>query len=80
MKFLRQACLPTLLFGSELFTLTSSQLLKLERCQSWFLRIIFYAPKFAPRVLLLKLSNLNSVEAEVDIKKPLIFGSAHYAG
>ena len=79
-KFWRQACLPALLFGSELFTLTSSQLLKLERCQSWFLRIIFYAPKFAPRVLLLKLSNLNSVEAEVDIKKTLIFGSAHYAG
>ena len=40
-KFWRQACLPTLLFGSELFTLTSSQLLQLERCQSWFLRIIF---------------------------------------
>ena len=67
-KFWRQACLPALLFGSELFTLTSSQLLKLERCQSWFLRILFYAPKFAPRVLLLKLSNLKSVEAEVDIK------------
>ena len=73
-KFWRQACLPALLFGSELFTLTSSQLLKLERCQSWFLRIIFYAPKFAPRVLLLKLSSLNSVEAEVDIKKLLFLG------
>ena len=73
-KFWRQACLPALLFGSELFTLTSSQLLKLERCQSWFLRIIFYAPKFAPCVLLLKLSNLNSVEAEVDINKLLFLG------
>ena len=61
-------------FVLSYFTLTSSQLLKLERCQSWFLRIIFYAPKFAPRVLLLKLSNLNSVEAEVDIKKTLILG------
>ena len=79
-KFWRHACLPALLFGSELFTLTSRQLLQLERCQSWFLRIIFYAPKFAPCVLLLQLSNLNSVEAEVDIKKTLIFGSAHYAG
>ena len=73
-KFWRQACLPALLFGSELFTLTSSQLLQLERCQSWFLRITFYAPKFVPRVLLLKLSNLNSVEAEGDIKKLLFLG------
>ena len=38
------------------------------------MRIIFYSPKFAPRVLLLKLSNLNSVEAEVDIKKLLFLG------
>ena len=73
-KFWRQACLPALLFGSELFILTSSHLLQLERCQSWFLRIIFYAPKFVPRVLFLKLSNLNLVEAEVDIKKLLFLG------
>ena len=33
-KFWRQACLPAPLFGSELFTLTSSQLLQLEHCQS----------------------------------------------
>ena len=38
------------------------------------MRIIFYAPKFAPRVLLLKLFNLNSVEAEVDIRKLLFLG------
>ena len=35
-KFWRQACLPSLLFGSELFSLTPSLLLKLERCQLWF--------------------------------------------
>ena len=35
-KFWRQACLPSLLFGAELFTLTPGLLLKLERCQSWF--------------------------------------------
>ena len=38
------------------------------------MRLIFYAPKFAPRVLLLKLFNLNSVEAEVDIRKLLFLG------
>ena len=37
-KFWRQACLPSLLFDAELFTLTPSLLLELERCQSWFLK------------------------------------------
>ena len=46
-KFWRQACLPSLLFGSELFSLTPSLLLKLERCQLWFLKNIFYLPSFA---------------------------------
>ena len=31
-KFWRQACLPSLLFGTELFTLNACQLTKLERC------------------------------------------------
>ena len=34
-KFWRQACLPSLLFGAELFTFTPGLLLKLERCQSY---------------------------------------------
>ena len=41
-KFLWQACLPTLLYCSELFTLTPSLLENLERCQPWFIRNIFY--------------------------------------
>ena len=40
-KFWGQACLPSLLFGAELFTLTPSLLLGLERCQSWFLKKLF---------------------------------------
>ena len=31
-KFWRQACLPSLLFGIELFSLNANQLIKLERC------------------------------------------------
>ena len=73
-KFWRQACLPSLLFGAELFTLTPSLLLKLERCQSWFLKKLFYVPDFAPpppppRALLLRLTDLNSIEAEIDMRK-----------
>ena len=48
-KFWRQACLPTLLYGTELFTLTPSLLTKLERYKRWFLKNIFYVPKFAPQ-------------------------------
>ena len=73
-KFWRQACLPTLLYGTELFTLTPSLLTKLERCQQWFLKNIFYVPKFAPRLLLLRLSGLNSVESEISIRKLLLLG------
>ena len=73
-KFWRQACLPSLLFGTELFTLNASQLTKLERCQQWFLKTIFYVPNFAPNSLLLKLSGLNSVESEIDFKKLMFLG------
>ena len=65
-KFWRQACLPSSLFATELFTLTDSQLTKLECCQQWFLKNIFYAPNFAPNSLLLKLSGLNSIKSEID--------------
>ena len=40
-KFWKQVCLPTLLFGAELFSITTSQLSKLERCQQWFLKNCF---------------------------------------
>ena len=73
-KFWRQACLPTLLYGAELFTLTPTLLSRLERCQSWFLKNIFYVPKFAPGPLLLALSCLNSVESEIATRKLLLLG------
>ena len=72
-KFWRQACLPTLLYGAELFTVTPTLLLRLERCQSWFLQNIFYVPKFAPGPLLLALLCLNSVESEIATRKLLLF-------
>ena len=47
-KFWRQACLPSLLFGAELFTITPSLLLELERCHSWFLKELFLCGRFCP--------------------------------
>ena len=73
-KFWRQACLPSLLFGSELFTVTPNLLHKLERCQMWFLKIIFFVPKFAPNLLILQLAGLISIESEIDIRKLLFLG------
>ena len=73
-KFWWQACLLTLLYGSELVTLTPSILEKLEWCQLWFIRNIFYVPKFILKQLLLKLSRLNSIEPEIAIKKMPFFG------
>ena len=71
MKLWKRACLPSLSFGAKFWTLTSTLLLKLERCQCWFLKHIFYVPEFAPGPLLLKLTGLNSIESEVATK---IFG------
>ena len=71
-KFWSQACLPTLLYGAELFTLTPTSLLRLERCQSWFLKNISHVPKFVPRPLLLVLSCLNLVESEIANRKLLL--------
>ena len=68
-QFWRQACLPSLLFGAELFSLTTTtQLNQLERCQQWFLKTIFYVPRFASAKFFLKASGLNSVESEIDVK------------
>ena len=73
-KLWREACLPSLLFGAELFSLTTTQLNQLERCQQWFLKKVFYVPQFAPAKFLLKVSGLNSVESEIDVKKLLFLG------
>ena len=58
--------MPSLLFGSELFTLTPSLLLKLEN--------IFYVPSFAHSTLILRLAGLNSIESEINVKRLLFLG------
>ena len=70
-KFWSQACLPTLLYGMELFTLTPTLLTKVERLSAWFLKNVFYVPKFAPCQLLLKLSGLWSIDSEICLRKLL---------
>ena len=73
-KVWRQACLPSLLYGVELFTVTPTLTEKFERCQIWFLKNLFFVPKFTPKHLLLKLSELNFVESEIALRKFLFLG------
>ena len=40
----------------------------------WFLKNVFYVPNFAPSSLPLKLSGLNSIESEIDLKKLMFWG------
>ena len=47
-KYWKQVCLPSLLFGSEIFSLTPTLISRLERCQRWFLKIIFRVPNLPP--------------------------------
>ena len=74
-KFWRQACLPTLLYGMELFTLTPTLLAKVECCQQWFLKNVFYILKFAPSQLLLKLSGWwPPIDSKIGLGKLLFLG------
>ena len=56
------------------FSLTPILLSRLERCQRWFLRIIFHVPKFASSVFIERLAGVNSVESEIDYHKLLLIG------
>ena len=73
-KFWRQACIPFLLFGTELMSIIPSLIQKLERCQSWFFKNVFFVPDCAPTILLLKLSGINSIESKVHVKRLLLLG------
>ena len=61
-KLCEQTCLPSLVFGSELWSLTKTDVACLERCKNWFIRKVFNLPKFTRQLLLLKISGLISVE------------------
>ena len=73
-KFWRPARPLSLMFGSEFFTVITNILHKLERWQMWFLKMIFFVPKFAPNLLILQLAGLNSIESEIDDRKLLFLG------
>ena len=69
-KFWRQACIPALLFGAELWTVTKSGLDKLERCQRWFLKKLFHLLDFVDSLLLnIIISGLPTIGSLLHQKK-----------
>ena len=73
LKIWKQACIPCLLFGSELWNLTPSDIEKLERCQRWFVRKVFYLANHSDGFSLQSISGLTSVELQIDIRKLFFF-------
>ena len=69
LKFWKQSCIQTLLFGSELWTLTPTLLNKLEACQRWFLKKSFHLPEHAPNHSLYIISGLLTIETLIDQRK-----------
>ena len=72
-KIWKQACIPCLLFGSELWNLTPSDTEKLERYQRWFVRKVFYLPNHSDVFSLHSISGLTSVELQIDVRKLFFF-------
>ena len=73
LKIWKQACILCLLFGSELWNLTTSDIEKLERCQRWFVRKVFYLSNHSDASRLQSISGLTSVELQIDIGKLFFF-------
>ena len=72
-KLWKQTCLPSLVFGSELWSLTKTDIACLEHCQNWFIRKVLHLPKFSSHLLLLKISGLISVKNEIAKRKLFFF-------
>ena len=73
LKIWKQACIPCLFFGSELWNLTPSDIEKLKKCQRWFVRKVFYLPNHSDVSSLHSVSDFTSVELPVDIRKLFFF-------
>ena len=61
LKFLKQACIPVLLSGAYIWSLTSTHLEKLERCQRWFIKRLFNLQDYTSNEILAIVSGIPSV-------------------
>ena len=68
-KFWKKVCIPTLLFGAELWTVTKTGLDKLERCQRWFLKKLFYLPDYIESSVLYIISGRPTISTLLHQKR-----------
>ena len=74
LKFWKQACVPTLLFGAEIWSFTSAHLEKLERCQMWFIKRLFHLPDYTSNEILAIVSGIPPVATLINQKKLYFLG------
>ena len=60
-QVLEKACIPALLFGAELWTVTKTGLDKLQSCQRWFLKKLFYLPDYIESTILYIISGFPTI-------------------
>ena len=73
-KFWKKACIPALLVGAELWTVTKTGLDKLERCQRWFLKKLFYLPDYIESSILYIISGLPTISTLLHQKRLYFLG------
>ena len=73
-KFWKKACIPALVFGAELWTVTKTGLDKLERCQRWFLEKHFYLPDYIESSILYIISGLPTISTLLHQKRLYFLG------
>ena len=59
----------TLLFGAETWSLSSTHLEKLKRCQRWFIKRLFHLPDYTSNEILAIVSGIPSVATIINHKK-----------
>ena len=74
LKFWKQACIPTLRFGAEIWILTSTHLEKLESCQRWFINRLSHLPDYTSNEILAIVSGIPSVTTIINQKKLYFLG------
>ena len=73
-KFWKKACIPALLFGAKLWTATKTGLDKLERCQRWFPKKLFYLPDYIESTILYIISGLPTISTLLHQKRLYFLG------
>ena len=74
LKFLKQACIPMLLFRAEIWSLTSTHLEELERCQRWFIKGLFHLPDCTSNEILAIVGGIPLVATIITLKKLCFLG------